>query len=187
MAVKKIEELNVHRDVNSTEQFDVQDYLNENWDKMQDVVDNNAEELTQVQKDISTLKEDNKTNKSSIDVLEKSNETRDGKISKNTEDIEAIQRSIKAATETINKKDNETKQGISNNIFEIYNSKKEKIGNFTTDENGRIEISNLYQDLYYAKEIKSNENYVLNHENECVTYYYHPKALQKHEINNRVI
>ena len=66
----------------------------------------------------------------------------------------------------INKKDNETKQGISNTIFEIYNSKKEKIGNFTTDENGRIEISNLYQDLYYAKEIKSNENYVLNHENE---------------------
>lgn len=107
MAVKKIEELNIHRDVNSTEQFDVQGYLNENWDKMQDVVDNNAEELMQVQKDISTLKEDNKTNKSSIDVLEKSNETRDGKISKNTEDIEAIQGSIKTATETINKKDNE--------------------------------------------------------------------------------
>lgn len=107
MAVKKIEELNIHRDVNSTEQFDVQGYLNENWDKMQDVVDNNAEELMQAQKDISTLKEDNKTNKSSIDVLEKSNETRDGKISKNTEDIEAIQGSIKTATETINKKDNE--------------------------------------------------------------------------------
>ena len=107
MAVKKIEELNIHRDVNSTEQFDVQGYLNENWDKMQDVVDNNAEELMQVQKDISTLKEDNKTNKSSIDVLEKSNETRDGKISKNAEDIEAIQGSIKTAIETINKKDNE--------------------------------------------------------------------------------
>jgi hypothetical protein len=107
MAVKKIEELNIHRDVNSTEQFDVQGYLNENWDKMQDVVDNNAEELMQAQKDISTLKEDNKTNKSSIDVLEKSNETRDGKISKNAEDIEAIQGSIKTAIETINKKDNE--------------------------------------------------------------------------------
>lgn len=107
MAVKKIEELNIHRDVNSTEQFDVQGYLNGNWDKMQDVIDNNAEELMQVQKDINTLKEDNKTNKSSIDVLEKSNETRDGKISKNAEDIEAIQGSIKAATETINKKDNE--------------------------------------------------------------------------------
>lgn len=115
MAVKKIEELNIHRDVNSTEQFDVQGYLNENWDKMQDIVDNNAEELMQVQKDISTLKEDNKTNKSSIDVLEKSNETRDEKISKNTEDIEAIQGSIKTATETINKKDNEQDEDIKAN------------------------------------------------------------------------
>ncbi|MEE1379669.1 MAG: hypothetical protein U0K52_04495 [Clostridia bacterium] len=115
MAVKKIEELNIHRDVNSTEQFDVQGYLNENWDKMQDVVDNNAEELMQAQKEISTLKEDNKTNKRSIDVLEKSNETRDEKISKNTEDIEAIQGSIKTATETINKKDNEQDEDIKAN------------------------------------------------------------------------
>ena len=125
MAVKKIEELNVHRDVNSTEQFDVQDYLNENWDKMQDVVDNNAEELMQVQKDISTLKEDNKTNKSSIDVLEKSNETRDGKISKNAEDIEAIQGSIKTATETINKKDNEQDEDIKANKESIKEIKAE--------------------------------------------------------------
>lgn len=115
MAVKKIEELNIHRDVNSTEEFNAQDYLNENWDKMQDVVDNNAEELMQVQKDISTLKEDNKTNKSSIDVLEKSNETRDGKISKNTENIEAIQGSIKTAIETINEKDNEQDEDIKAN------------------------------------------------------------------------
>lgn len=93
----------------------MQGYLNENWDKMQDVVDNNAEELMQAQKDITTLKEDNKTNKSSIDVLEKSNETRDEKISKNTEDIEAIQGSIKTATETINKKDNEQDEDIKAN------------------------------------------------------------------------
>lgn len=131
MAVKKIEELNIHRDVNSTEQFDVQGYLNENWDKMQDVVDNNAEELMQAQKDISTLKEDNKTNKSSIDVLEKSNETRDEKISKNTEDIEAIQGSIKTATETINKKDNEQDEDIKANketIKEIQ-AKNERLRN----------------------------------------------------------
>lgn len=122
MAVKKIEELNIHRDVNSTEQFDVQGYLNENWDKMQDVVDNNAEELMQVQKDISTLKEDNKTNKSSIDVLEKSNETRDEKISKNVEDIGIIQETIKSdkesidkSLENINKKDNEQDEDIKAN------------------------------------------------------------------------
>ncbi len=101
MAVKKIEELNIHRDVNSTEQFDVQGYLNENWDKMQDVVDNNAEELMQAQKDISTLKKDNKTNKSSIDVLEKSNET----INKSLEDIDTKDKkqdeAIKANKESI--------------------------------------------------------------------------------------
>ena len=143
MAVKKIEELNIHRDVNSTEQFDVQGYLNENWDKMQDVVDNNAEELMQVQKDISTLKEDNKTNKSSIDVLEKSNETRDGKISKNTEDIEAIQGSIKTATETINKKDNEQDEDIKTNKESIEELQAENLEIKAENERLREDIKSI--------------------------------------------
>lgn len=143
MAVKKIEELNIHRDVNSTEQFDVQGYLNENWDKMQDVVDNNAEELTQVQKDISTLKEDNKTNKSRIDVLEKSNETRDGKISKNTEDIEAIQGSIKTATETINKKDNEQDEDIKANKESIEELQAENLEIKAENERLREDIKSI--------------------------------------------
>lgn len=143
MAVKKIEELNIHRDVNSTEQFDVQGYLNENWDKMQDVVDNNAEELMQVQKDISTLKEDNKTNKSSIDVLEKSNETRDGKISKNTEDIEAIQGSIKTATETINKKDNEQDEDIKANKESIEELQAENLEIKAENERLREDIKSI--------------------------------------------
>lgn len=143
MAVKKIEELNIHRDVNSTEQFDVQGYLNENWDKMQDVVDNNAEELMQVQKDISTLKEDNKTNKSSIDVLEKSNETRDGKISKNTEDIEAIQGSIKTATETINKKDNEQDEDIKANKESIEELQAENLEIKAENERLRNDIKSI--------------------------------------------
>lgn len=143
MAVKKIEELNIHRDVNSTEQFDVQGYLNENWDKMQDVVDNNAEELMQVQKDISTLKEDNKTNKSSIDVLEKSNETRDEKISKNVEDIEAIQRSIKAATETINKKDNEQDEDIKANKESIEELHAENLEIKAENERLRNDIKSI--------------------------------------------
>lgn len=143
MAVKKIEELNIHRDVNSTEQFDVQGYLNENWDKMQDVVDNNAEELMQVQKDISTLKEDNKTNKSSIDVLEKSNETRDGKISKNTKDIEAIQGSIKTATETINKKDNEQDEDIKANKESIEELQAENLEIKAENERLREDIKSI--------------------------------------------
>lgn len=143
MAVKKIEELNIHRDVNSTEQFDVQGYLNENWDKMQDVVDNNAKELMQVQKDISTLKEDNKTNKSRIDVLEKSNETRDGKISKNTEDIEAIQGSIKTATETINKKDNEQDEDIKANKESIEELQAENLEIKAENERLREDIKSI--------------------------------------------
>ena len=143
MAVKKIEELNIHRDVNSTEQFDVQGYLNENWDKMQDVVDNNAEELMQVQKDISTLKEDNKTNKSSIDALEKSNETRDGKISKNTENIEAIQGSIKTAIETINKKDNEQDEDIKANKESIEELQAENLEIKSENERLRNDIKSI--------------------------------------------
>lgn len=143
MAVKKIEELNIHRDVNSTEQFDVQGYLNENWDKMQDVVDNNAKELMQVQKDISTLKEDNKTNKSRIDVLEKNNETRDGKISKNTEDIEAIQGSIKTATETINKKDNEQDEDIKANKESIEELQAENLEIKAENERLREDIKSI--------------------------------------------
>lgn len=116
MAVKKVESFNIHETpaINQNE-FDVETYLNANWEKTKEAVNNNAEELMQAQKDISTLKEDNKTNKSSIDVLKKSNETRDEKISKNTEDIEAIQGSIKTATETINKKDNEQDEDIKAN------------------------------------------------------------------------
>lgn len=66
----------------------------------------------------------------------------------------------------IYKKDDETKQGIKDTVFEIYNSQKECIGTYTTDENGKIEISDLYQGSYYAKETKSNENYILGEQNE---------------------
>ena len=103
MAVKKVESFNLHETpaINQNE-FDVETYLNANWRKTKEAVNNNAEELMQAQKDISTLKEDNKTNKSSIDVLEKSNETInkslediDTKDKKQDEDIKANKESIK--------------------------------------------------------------------------------------------
>ncbi len=92
MAVKKVGSFNIHETpaINQNE-FDIETYLNANWEKTKEAVNNNAEELMQAQKDINTLKEDNKTNKSSIDVLEKSNETRDGKITLNKESIKEIQ------------------------------------------------------------------------------------------------
>lgn len=102
MAVKKVGSFNIHETpaINQNE-FDVETYLNANWEKTKEAVNNNAEELMQAQKDISTLKEDNKTNKSSIDVLEKSNET----INKSLEDIDTKDKKqdedIKANKETI--------------------------------------------------------------------------------------
>lgn len=104
MAVKKVGSFNIHETpaINQNE-FDVETYLNANWEKTKEAVNNNAEELMQAQKDISTLKEDNKTNKSSIDVLEKSNET----INKSLEDIDTKDKKqdedIRANKESIEK------------------------------------------------------------------------------------
>lgn len=69
----------------------------DNYDKVADV----PADLKELAESVDEVIENNKTE------MKKSNETRDGKISKNAEDIEAIQGSIKTAIETINKKDNE--------------------------------------------------------------------------------
>lgn len=77
----------------------------DNYDKVADV----PADLKKLAESVDEVIENNKTE------MKKSNETRDEKISKNVEDIEAIQRSIKAATETINKKDNEQDEDIKAN------------------------------------------------------------------------
>lgn len=62
----------------------------------------------------------------------------------------------------INKVDDETSEPIEGAEFELYNSKNEKLGVYTTDSNGKIEIPNLYQGKYSLKETKTNENYILD-------------------------
>ena len=62
----------------------------------------------------------------------------------------------------INKLDDETSEPIEGAEFELYNSKNEKLGVYTTDSNGKIEIPNLYQGKYSLKETKTNENYILD-------------------------
>lgn len=62
----------------------------------------------------------------------------------------------------INKVDDETREPIEGAEFELYNSKNEKLGVYTTDSNGKIEILNLYQGKYSLKETKTNENYILD-------------------------
>lgn len=48
--------------------------------------------------------------------------------------------------------------------FEIYNDKKELINKVTTDENGEIIVENLDIGNYIIKEVKTDEEYVLNDE-----------------------
>ena len=74
----------------------------------------------------------------------------------------------------LNKVDAETKEPIENVEFELYNSSKKLLGNYKTDKNGKIQIENLFQGKYYLKEIKTNENYVLdeNSQDYEVNVYY---------------
>ena len=58
MAVEKIENYNIHQNPATNEnQFDVENYLNENWNKTKEVVNNNADELVSVQEELSTLEQ----------------------------------------------------------------------------------------------------------------------------------
>lgn len=77
----------------------------DNYDKVADV----PADLKELAESVDEVIENNKSE------MKKSNETRDEKISKNAEDIEAIQGSIKTAIETINKKDNEQDEDIKAN------------------------------------------------------------------------
>ena len=126
MAVKKVGSFNIHETpaINQNE-FDVETYLNANWEKTKEAVNNNAEELMQAQKDISTLKEDNKTNKSSIDVLEKSNET------------------INKSLENINTKDKEQDEDIKANKESIEELKAENLEIKVENERLRNDIKSI--------------------------------------------
>ena len=57
MAIKKIDNFNIHENpATNTDQFDVENYLNENWRKIKDVFNNNADELQNLQKDNNKIK-----------------------------------------------------------------------------------------------------------------------------------
>ena len=97
MAVKKVESFNIHETpaINQNE-FDVETYLNANWGKTKEAVNNNAEELTRAQKDISTLKED-------IDTKDKKQDE-DIKANKESiEDLQAENLEIKSENERLRK------------------------------------------------------------------------------------
>ena len=74
MAVKKIEQYNKHENPATNEnQFDVENYLNANWDKTLEIVDNNADELILAQKDIEQLQQNDRQQDINIETLQKEN------------------------------------------------------------------------------------------------------------------
>lgn len=66
----------------------------------------------------------------------------------------------------IEKIDDETKKGIKDVTFELYNSKKELVQTKTTDANGEILFESLFSGEYVLKETKTNENYILKENTE---------------------
>lgn len=76
MAVKKIETLNKHQNPATNEnEFDIENYMNVNWDKIKEVVDNNADELTTTQGKVTTLETDNTKNKQDISDIKSEQES----------------------------------------------------------------------------------------------------------------
>ena len=76
MAIKKIETLNKHQNPATNEnQFDIENYMNVNWDKIKEVVDNNADELTTTQGKVTALETDNTKNKQDVSDIKSEQET----------------------------------------------------------------------------------------------------------------
>lgn len=96
MAVKKIENYNIHQNPATNEnQFDVENYLNENWNKTKEVVNNNADELISVQGRVSALETDNTTNKQDI------SEIKEEQTEQNT-NIESLQTELEKTKKEFN-------------------------------------------------------------------------------------
>ena len=81
MAVKKIGTLNKHENPATNEnEFDIENYMNANWDKIKEVVDNNAGELTSTQEKATTLQENVEEIEGNITELQTEQATQNQKI-----------------------------------------------------------------------------------------------------------
>ena len=91
----------------------------------------------------------------------------------------------------IKKVDEETKQPISNTTFQISKQDGTVIGTATTGNDGIVTFNNLYQENYVVKEIKSNDNYVLDQETINIPAYYNKiterTITNKHKEGNLTI
>lgn len=75
MAIKKIDSFNKHQNPSTNQNpFDIENYLNVNWNKAQEVINNNADELKTAQDNISEIKQEQITQNTDIENIKKSNE-----------------------------------------------------------------------------------------------------------------
>ncbi len=89
--IKKIESLNKHENPSTnTNVFDIENYLNANWDTVEEVINNNAKELEQAQKDIQI-------NAESIEEINKKDSTQDNLI----EEIQTENTKLKKTIESM--------------------------------------------------------------------------------------
>ena len=91
---------------------------------------------------------------------------------------------VKASTAKLSilKIDSETKKPLENVTFRILNEKDEKIGDYTTNKDGIIELSELKPGIVKIKEIKVDDKYVLDSEERIVKLNYGEET--KIEISN---
>lgn len=62
------------------------------------------------------------------------------------------------------KKTDENNKGLQGVKFNLYNSRGDLVGEFTTDEKGEIHFTNLPYDKYYVKEFSTKPGYILDNE-----------------------
>lgn len=89
MAIKKIDSFNKHQNPSTNQNpFDVENYLNVNWDKTQEAINNNADELKTAQNNISEIKQEQITQNTDIENIKKSNEEKAKEIDSLQEELE---------------------------------------------------------------------------------------------------
>lgn len=97
--------LKKHDDVlESTNAFNIEEYLNDNWDKIDENIEQINEKIKQNSNNIESLQTDNTTNKKSIEELKQKNAEQDESIKTNASKIEELRQEnieIKAENERL--------------------------------------------------------------------------------------
>lgn len=90
---------------------------------------------------------------------------------------------VHKSTIKIIKEDSELKYRIPNVVFNFKYADGEEIGNYTTDKNGEITIDKLRPGTVIAKELETDENYILNDEEQKIYLSY--ADIQVKSIQNK--